>query len=170
MPVGIPNCLKGVLDVKPPKLLISVTLLVVWASVGFLVWHVRSSSDGSAFAEGRHSFHRQQLDFKAHCEKGVVGRPLDEVLPAFGGFQSKDFAGKTYSWKEWPCHLVVNEGVVEGVFYHDFPFRMQPVPADYRVTHALPYFERHPEFLREEYSGRWDNKGGYVFEKTATSR
>jgi len=149
---------------KPRKLILAIVFLGVFACFGFRLWWIRSDASGSDLGESRHLFHRLQMEFKSRCERGVVGCRIEEVLPLFGGLQS--FGGGTYSWKEWPCDLVVVHGVVAGVFYHDFPFKTQPVPSSYRLTHALPYFERHPEFLKDGYAGRWDGKGGYIFEKS----
>jgi hypothetical protein len=138
-----------------PLLLLGCGWLILLV-VGSLVVRMTETTLGSV--EHRLDFHRRQMDFKARCELNrVVGRPVENVYRYFGGEPSILFHGEDWEchWKDWPCELVVRDGVVRGVFYHDYPYSMQPLPENHETTHSLPYFERFPQYVTETWI--WDN-------------
>ena len=112
---------------------------------------VRNTDTPLGSVEHRLDYHRRQMDFKDRFANGVVGKPVEDVYRYFGGESYVLFHGEDWEcgWRDWPCELVVRDGVVRGVFYHDYPYSMQPLPENYDTTHSQPYFERFPQDLRD---------------------
>ena len=138
-----------------PLLLFGCGWLILLMVASFVV---RMTETPLGSLEHRLDYHRRQMGFKDRCETNrVVGRPVHDVYRYFGGEPSILFHGDDWEcgWKQWPSELVVRGGVVRGVFYHDYPYTMQPLPDGYDTTHAQPYFERFPKYLSDTWI--WDN-------------
>lgn len=131
-----------------PRLMILAAMIAIVATIIALVWvwpALREPAIGSL--ESRQDFHRRQLAFREICQKNsVVGKPVAEVNSLFSGYQPLG-RDDTLSWREWPCALVIRHGKVAGVFYHDYPYKMQPLPSDFVTENASPFFERYPQYF-----------------------
>lgn len=114
----------------------------------------------------RTRFHRRQVEFQGRCDsRKLIGKQVERAFPFFGGRPPiLGSYGKDWEcgWKEWPCELIVRDGTIVGVFYHDYPYSSQPLPENSLLTHSKPYFERFPEHLRDDYA--WD-ESTFLFEK-----
>lgn len=148
---------------------LAATMAIVLAVVMVTLLSFHFASPDYESLESRRDFHKRQLEFKEICKTNqILKRDAREAYRYFSGFPTLAPGGLA-RWKEFPCSLVIRDGKIAGVFYHDYPFKSQPLPPRYSASESCPYFEKYPEYLTDEYIGSWLEDGSFVFQKKPSS-